>query len=101
MIETLKNIEKFNYSDELKIIIIKVFNNLRISTNEGLYLYQNAELPLLSALANYIKERKFNNKIFFNMQPCISQIFLSYFKFEINNFLFSHILHFCFLCVVC
>ena len=53
-------------SSELKLIANKVFNQERISFDEGVYLFKHANLSYLGILANYIRERKNNNYVFFN-----------------------------------
>ena len=59
-------LEKFNLSDNLKTIANKIFEGNRISEEEGILLYETAELPFVGFLANYIKEKKHRNKVFFN-----------------------------------
>ena len=49
----------------LKIIAEKVKNNERISTDEGLLLYEKAELGFLGVLANHIRESKHKNNTYF------------------------------------
>ncbi|MBI2279225.1 MAG: aminofutalosine synthase MqnE [Bacteroidetes bacterium] len=44
----------------------KVIESNRLSPQEGLYLYQNADLSLLAMLANYIRENRHGNKTYFN-----------------------------------
>lgn len=44
----------------------KVIERVRISTDEGLYLYQHAELSLLAMLANYVREDRHGDKTYFN-----------------------------------
>lgn len=51
---------------ELRRIAQKVLASERISSEEGLYLYEHAELAFLGALANYVRERKNGDKTFFN-----------------------------------
>ncbi len=51
---------------ELRVIAEKVVNAQRISPEEGLYLYENAEIAFLGALANLVRERKNDDKTFFN-----------------------------------
>jgi len=53
-------------SSEIKSISQRVLNGNRISMEEGLILYEQAELGLLGALANHIREKKFGSKTFFN-----------------------------------
>ncbi|MBM3401299.1 MAG: aminofutalosine synthase MqnE [Bacteroidetes bacterium] len=55
-----------NYSSDLKYIAEKVKLNKRISLEEGILLYEKAELGFLGVLANYIRERRHGNKTYFN-----------------------------------
>ncbi len=49
-----------------KIIAQKVFDNQRISFDEGVYLYQHANLPYLGVLANHIRVKRHGNNTYFN-----------------------------------
>ncbi|MBD1384852.1 aminofutalosine synthase MqnE [Mucilaginibacter rigui] len=51
---------------ELKDIAEKVLHNQRITFDEGVLLYEKAELGYLGVLANYIREKKHGNKTYFN-----------------------------------
>jgi len=51
---------------DLKLISEKVFAGVRITTVECITLYQKAELGLLGALANFIREQKHGDKTYFN-----------------------------------
>ncbi len=53
-------------SFELKTIAEKVYAHERINVDEGVYLYENAELGYLGTLANYVRENKNGNKVYFN-----------------------------------
>jgi len=53
-------------AQELKAIAIKVQNKERITFDEGVYLYEHAELGFLGVLANYIREEKHGDKTYFN-----------------------------------
>ncbi len=55
-----------NYSDELKEIAKKVFLGQRITFNEGVKLYKEAELGFLGVLANFVREKKNGNRVYFN-----------------------------------
>ena len=55
-----------NLSNELKLIAEKVLNSERITFEEGVYLYENAELGYLGVLANYIREKKHGDYTYFN-----------------------------------
>lgn len=50
----------------LLTIIDKVKNQERITSDEGIYLFDNADVSYLGVLANYIRERKHGNKTYFN-----------------------------------
>lgn len=51
---------------ELKKIAEKVLSDERISAEEGVLLYEKAELGFLGALANYVRENKNGNNVYFN-----------------------------------
>ncbi|RFZ84717.1 aminofutalosine synthase MqnE [Mucilaginibacter terrenus] len=53
-------------SPELKAIAQKVLQKERITFNDGVLLYQTAELGYLGVLANYIREQKHGDKTYFN-----------------------------------
>lgn len=53
-------------SQELKHIAQKVFNGERISFDDGVYLYEHANLSYLGTLANYVREKKNGNYVYFN-----------------------------------
>lgn len=59
-------INNSSYSKELKAIANKVFNNERITFDEGVLLYKEAELGFLGTLANYVREKKNGNLVYFN-----------------------------------
>jgi len=50
----------------LRVIYNKIIDNQRISSDEGIYLFYNAELSHLGTLANYIREKRHGNKTYFN-----------------------------------
>jgi aminodeoxyfutalosine synthase len=52
--------------EQLRSIAEKVLAQERISFDEGVYLYNHAELGYLGALANHIRERKHGDKTYFN-----------------------------------
>ncbi|NTW32898.1 MAG: aminofutalosine synthase MqnE [Bacteroidetes bacterium] len=56
--EINKIIQKSHISADLKNIAEKVFQSQRISVDEGLLLYEKAELSFLALLANNIREQK-------------------------------------------
>jgi aminodeoxyfutalosine synthase len=53
-------------SSELKTIANKVLANERISYEDGVYLFQHANLSYLATLANYVREKKNGNYVYFN-----------------------------------
>lgn len=53
-------------SPELKAVAQKVLDKQRITFDEGLLLYEKAELGYLGILANYIREQKHGDKTYFN-----------------------------------
>lgn len=59
-------IQNPNLVQPLKDIAIKVKDGIRISFDEGVYLYEHAELSYLGTLANYIREQKHGDKTYFN-----------------------------------
>lgn len=65
-----KNIESIlldsNISTDLKSIAQKVYNDERISFDEGVLLYEKGELGYLGVLANFIREKKNGNNVYFN-----------------------------------
>lgn len=50
----------------LKTIAAKVFSHERISVAEGIYLYEKADLPYLGIVANYVRELKNQDLVYFN-----------------------------------
>lgn len=55
-----------NQPAQHRIIVEKIKNKERISFDEGVYLYEHAELPYLGVLANYIRESRHGNHTYFN-----------------------------------
>jgi aminodeoxyfutalosine synthase len=53
-------------SEQLRSIAQKVLDQDRITFEEGVYLFEHAELGYLGALANHIRERKHGDKTYFN-----------------------------------
>ncbi len=65
--EMTKNIIENSISDATLIAVSnKIFNNERVTSEEGIYLYENAELGYLGTLANYIREERHGSKTYFN-----------------------------------
>ena len=55
-----------NISNDLKNIAKKVFNNQRISVEDGIMLYNKGEVAFLGALANFVREQQNGNRVYFN-----------------------------------
>src|SRR3954469_9005796 len=53
-------------SAELRTITEKVYNNQRITFDEGVLLYEKGELGFVGSLANHIREKKNGNYVYFN-----------------------------------
>lgn len=53
-------------SEPLRVIAQKVKDKKRINFEEGVYLYEHAELSYLGILANFIREEKHGDKTYFN-----------------------------------
>ncbi|MFM2267341.1 MAG: hypothetical protein RL757_782 [Bacteroidota bacterium] len=53
-------------SAPLKNIALKVKNSERITPEEGLFLYESADLSYLGALANFVREKKHGHNTYFN-----------------------------------
>lgn len=51
---------------QLNSIRNKVYSGHRISFEDGLYLFKNADLSWLGSVANYIREQKHGDKTYFN-----------------------------------
>lgn len=62
----LQLIQQSNISDNLKKIAEKVFHGERISIEDGVNLFKEAEINFLGILANYIREKKHGNNTYFN-----------------------------------
>jgi len=60
-----KLIHESAISEDLKIIAKKVFSFQRISPDEGLLLFENADLSLLAILADFVRQNKNGNNTFF------------------------------------
>lgn len=62
----ISGIQQSAVSENLKAIATKVHNGERISTDDCVTLYQEAELGYLGLLANHIKESRFGDHVYFN-----------------------------------
>jgi aminodeoxyfutalosine synthase len=59
-------IERSKALEPFSIIVEKVLNGRRISVDETIELYENADLGILSMLANHVRDLKNGNHVFFN-----------------------------------
>ncbi len=59
-------ISSSHISPGLKQIAKKVFNGERITFDEGVTLYKEGSLSFLGTLADFVREKKSGNKVFFN-----------------------------------
>jgi aminodeoxyfutalosine synthase len=53
-------------SKELKNIAEKIYREERITSEEGVFLYEKGELGYLGSLANHIREKKHGHRVYFN-----------------------------------
>ena len=58
--------DKKKENQDLYNIGVKITSLERLSPEEGLYLYENADLGFLGSLANFIREEKHGHKTYFN-----------------------------------
>ncbi|MGI8599400.1 MAG: radical SAM protein [Chitinophagaceae bacterium] len=63
--ESVRRIVK-DQTNELQLIAEKVFQKIRLSNEDGLHLFENASLPFLGTLANYVREDMHGHKTYFN-----------------------------------
>jgi aminodeoxyfutalosine synthase len=55
-----------NAEPELQTIADKIYAGERLSKEDGLLLFQKADLPFVGALANYVREKLHGDKVYFN-----------------------------------
>ena len=55
-----------NVNPQIKLVSEKILSGKRITEDEGLLLFEKAELGLLGSLANAVREKKHGDKTFFN-----------------------------------
>ncbi len=63
---SLQTILASNIDADLKKVAEKVFAEERITFDEGVLLYEKAELGYLGILANFVKEKKSGDMVYFN-----------------------------------
>jgi len=59
-------IEEIIKGSDIENIALKIIKGERISVEEGILLYKNADLSILGYLANLVRERKNGDKVYFN-----------------------------------
>ena len=55
-----------NADPELQIIAYKIYSGERISKEDGVLLFEKADLPFVGSLANYVREKLHGDKVYFN-----------------------------------
>jgi len=63
---SIEEIIESEKNNSLQQIGEKIFNSQRINEEEGLLLFEQASLPYIGALANFVRERLHGNKTYFN-----------------------------------
>lgn len=63
---TLNTLLNSQIAEELKVIAQKVYNQERITEEEGVYLFEKADLNYLGVLANHIREERHQDITYFN-----------------------------------
>lgn len=66
MTTNIDSIIQNNVSPKIKSVVEKIINGIRISEEDGIQLFETADLGLLGSLANLARERKHGDKTFFN-----------------------------------
>jgi aminodeoxyfutalosine synthase len=65
--EVLVQAAPFNNPDpELQVVADKVYSGQRLSREDGLLLFEKADLSFVGALANYVREKLHGDKVYFN-----------------------------------
>lgn len=59
-------LNQFNLNNDLHAIAEKVYNNERLSEEEGVLLFQKADIGFVGALANHVAGRLHHGKVYFN-----------------------------------
>jgi aminodeoxyfutalosine synthase len=62
----MKNLLSYLTDPDLRTLADKITSDIRISPEEGLLLYEKADLPLLGLLAGIVRRRKNDNYAYFN-----------------------------------
>ena len=60
-------------SDEVKLILNKVLSGQRISCQEGVILHDKCDLPTLSSVAYFLKQKRYGDSVFYNRNLHVNQ----------------------------
>ena len=60
-------------SDEVKLILNKVLSGKRISCQEGVILHDKCDLPTLSSVAYFLKQKRYGDSVFYNRNLHVNQ----------------------------
>lgn len=66
MVSQLQILESHNLQLDLKLILDKVIRNERISTEDALILFEKANLSFVGSLADFIRQKRHGDSVFFN-----------------------------------
>lgn len=66
MIRTDEKVLFRNETPALQTVADKVYNNERLTEEDGLLLFEKGSLPFVGSLANYVKEKLHGNAVYFN-----------------------------------
>lgn len=66
MIRTEEKVLFRHQTPALQSIADKVYNNVRLTEEDGLLLFEKGSLPFVGSLANYVKEKRHGDAVFFN-----------------------------------
>ena len=60
-------------SNEVKLILDKVLSGQRISCQEGVTLHDKCDLPTLSSVAYFLKQKRYGDSVFYNRNLHVNQ----------------------------
>ncbi len=60
-------------NEDIRMILNKVLSGERISTEEGVILHDKCDLPTLSNVANFLKQNRYGNSVFYNRNLHVNQ----------------------------
>ena len=68
-----KSIREHSWSDELQGIALNIADGVSLTMKEGIHLFEHHDIDELFKLANLVKESRFDNQAFFNVNVHINQ----------------------------